>query len=211
MDACWKTFRKNWHGQSASPGFQFLLPLPDVDPSISSSILVRESYVTMFDAVWAQAIRSNGRKGAIITGQPGIGMYPHSHIHYIAKMCLKARHCSFTISSFGFYSESKSSSSPRMAKHCTSSTMIKSIIELGVLTYHSLGLYPTPRMYLSGHYLTSASRKSRRGSWSPIRVCQCRPLHPTPFDTRSGIKNGCLCALVCHYGLVTSSHRGESY
>ena len=86
----WQTFRKNWHGvpggQSASPGFQFLLPLPAVDPSISSSILVRESYVTMFDTVWAQAMRSKGRKGVIITGQPGIGTYLHPHIHYIAKM-----------------------------------------------------------------------------------------------------------------------------
>ena len=57
----WQTFRKIWHGvtegQSASPGFQFLLPRPDVDPSISSSILVRESYITMFDTVWAQAIK----------------------------------------------------------------------------------------------------------------------------------------------------------
>ena len=86
----WQTFRRNWHGvtggQSASPGFQFLLPLPAVDPSISSSILVRESYVTMFDTVWAQAMRSKGRKGVIIAGQPGIGTYLHSHIHYIAKM-----------------------------------------------------------------------------------------------------------------------------
>ncbi|KIL59542.1 hypothetical protein M378DRAFT_169206 [Amanita muscaria Koide BX008] len=73
----WQTFRQNWHGvtddQSASPGFQFLLPLPTVDPSITSSILVRESYITMFDTVWAQAIISNGRIGVIITGQPGIG------------------------------------------------------------------------------------------------------------------------------------------
>ena len=81
----WQTFRRNWHGvtggQSASPGFQFLLPLPAVDPSISSSILVRESYVTMFDTVWAQAMRSKGRKGVIIAGQSGIGTYLPSHIH----------------------------------------------------------------------------------------------------------------------------------
>ena len=86
----WQNFRTKWYGvtesQSASPEFPFLSlePLPNIDwHSTSSLILVRESYVTMFDTVWAQAITSEGSNGVIITGQPGIGAYL-SHIHYIA-------------------------------------------------------------------------------------------------------------------------------
>ena len=128
----WQNFRTKWYGvtesQSALPSLS-LKPLPDLRPSTSSSILVRESYVTMFDTVWARAISSEGRTGVIITGQPGIGAYLLSHIHHIAQdeSCLKARRCSFTISLFGFYSGNKSSSSPRTAESCTSSTIMQSI------------------------------------------------------------------------------------
>jgi hypothetical protein len=96
----WRNFHTKWYGvtesQSASPVFPSASPafpslsleplelFPDLDPSTSSSILVRKSYVTMFNTVWAQAITSEGRKGVIITGQPGIGVYLLSHIHYIA-------------------------------------------------------------------------------------------------------------------------------
>jgi hypothetical protein len=84
----WQNFCTKWYGvesQSASPflSLEPLGPLDKLDPSISS-ILVRESYVTMFDTVWAQVIASEGSNGVIITGQPGIGVYLLSHIHYIA-------------------------------------------------------------------------------------------------------------------------------
>ena len=215
-DEDWQNFRTKWYGvtesQSAPPSLS-LKPLPDLDPSTPSSILVRESYVTMFDTVWVQAILSEGHAGVIMTGQPGIGAYLLSHIHHIAQgeLYLKARRCSFTISLFGFYSGNKSSSSPRTANSCTSSTMKKSIWRLWRMSYHSLNLYLTPRMSLSGRYLISTSRESRRRSWSLIRVCQCRQLRPIAFDTRSGINYGFPCTPVCRYGLATSSRRGESY
>ncbi len=79
----WQDFRAKWYGVTESQSFSPVLslePLPGLDP-ISSLILVRESYVTMFDTVWARAITSRGRKGVIITGQPGIGAYLLSHIH----------------------------------------------------------------------------------------------------------------------------------
>ena len=86
----WQNFCTKWYGatesQSVSPEFPFLSlePLPGLGLSTSSSILVRNSYVAMFDTVWAQAIASDGRDGVIITGQPGIGAHLLSHIHYIA-------------------------------------------------------------------------------------------------------------------------------
>ena len=82
----WQNFCTKWYGvtesQSASPEFPLLSlePLPELNLSTSSSILVRKSYVTMFDIVWARAIISEGRKGVIISGQPGIGAYLLSHI-----------------------------------------------------------------------------------------------------------------------------------
>jgi hypothetical protein len=92
-DEIWQNFRTKWYGvtesQSASPEFpalslEPLKPLRGFDPSKSSSILVRESYVTMFDTVWAKAMISS--KGVMITGQPGIGAYLLSHIHYIYRV-----------------------------------------------------------------------------------------------------------------------------
>ncbi|KIM41036.1 hypothetical protein M413DRAFT_158284 [Hebeloma cylindrosporum] len=38
-----------------------------------TSVLVRDSYLSMFDTVWAEALSQEGRGGVIITGQPGIG------------------------------------------------------------------------------------------------------------------------------------------
>ena len=85
----WQNFCTKWYGatesQPVSPEFPFLSlePLPGLGLSKSSSILVRNSYVTIFDTVWAQAITPDGRNGVIITGQPGIGARLLS-IHYIA-------------------------------------------------------------------------------------------------------------------------------
>jgi hypothetical protein len=78
----WRDFRAKWYGAAesqstslVSPSQSLKPPTPSLDPSISSSIFVRKSYVTMFDTVWAKAITSQGRHGVIITGQPGIGAY----------------------------------------------------------------------------------------------------------------------------------------
>jgi hypothetical protein len=81
----WRDFCAQWYGatesQSASlvdpksPSLSLELLLPRLDPSISSSIFVRKSYVDMFDTVWAKAIASEGLNGVIITGQPGTGAY----------------------------------------------------------------------------------------------------------------------------------------
>ena len=48
----------------------------------SSSIFVRESYMTTFDLIWARATLSKGKSGAIITGQPGTGTHLLSHFHH---------------------------------------------------------------------------------------------------------------------------------
>ena len=86
----WQTFCTKWYGatesQSTSPEFPSLSlePLPGFGFSASSSIYVRDSYVTMFNTVWARAITSYGRIGVIIAGQPGIGAHLLSQIHYIA-------------------------------------------------------------------------------------------------------------------------------
>ena len=86
----WQNFCTKWYGatesQSASPESPLLSlePLPGLELSTSSSILVRNSYVTMFDTVWTRAISSAGHNGVIITGQPGIGAHLLSQIHYIA-------------------------------------------------------------------------------------------------------------------------------
>ncbi|KIM49471.1 hypothetical protein M413DRAFT_407520 [Hebeloma cylindrosporum] len=70
----WKTFLAKWYGtpDSQSPCIS-LDPLPrDLYP-YTPSIFIRESYLTMFDTVWAKAIASEGFSGVIITGQPGTG------------------------------------------------------------------------------------------------------------------------------------------
>ena len=80
-DEKWQGFNTKWYGttESQSPSLVdpkypslSLEPLPsNLDTFISSSIVVRKSYVMMFGAVWARAISSEGRDGVIITGQPG--------------------------------------------------------------------------------------------------------------------------------------------
>ena len=59
-----------------------LEPLPLPAGGSSSSILIRESYVKTFDHVWARAMSSKRTTGAVITGQPGIGMHLFSNFHY---------------------------------------------------------------------------------------------------------------------------------
>ncbi|CAA7259059.1 unnamed protein product [Cyclocybe aegerita] len=72
-------FTSRWHGtiecghllDSESPS----LPLPASFTSSLSllSILVRKSYVKMFNEVWERAMSSDGAVGTLIIGQPGIG------------------------------------------------------------------------------------------------------------------------------------------
>ena len=79
----WQNFYAKWYGAmetslvdpNLSPSLS-LESLPDTfDPSISSSstIFIRGSYVTMFNTVWVRSVATKGRKGVIITGQPGTG------------------------------------------------------------------------------------------------------------------------------------------
>jgi hypothetical protein len=224
----WRQFHANWYGATESQSASLVDPKsPSLsleplrrgfDPSISSSIFIRESYVTMFDTVWAKAIARQGRHGVIITGQPGTGAHilPTSPIAY-DQSCLKARHCSITISLFGFCSGNKLSSFLRMAKWYTSATILRSIqsawrrLLLRVWAYHSLILSPPPRMSLFGRYLISASGKSQRTFWSPIRVFQCKQPHLIPSDTGPGTRKGFLCSPACLYGLAMSSCKRTSY
>jgi len=88
----WRQFHANWYGATGSQSASLVDPKspslsleplpPGLDPSISSSIFIRESYVRMFDTVWAKAMARQGRHGVIITGQPGTGAYLLSHIPY---------------------------------------------------------------------------------------------------------------------------------
>ncbi|KAJ3497409.1 hypothetical protein NLJ89_g10352 [Agrocybe chaxingu] len=72
-------FAARWYGATAAqcatlvdPEFPSL-PLPTPFNSSLSSILVRKSYVEIFNQVWARALSSQGLTGVLITGQPGIG------------------------------------------------------------------------------------------------------------------------------------------
>jgi hypothetical protein len=87
-EAHWQLFCAKWYGATESQS-AFLVapslslePLPRLFDPFVSSIFIRDSYVTMFDTVWAKAIASEGRDGVIITGQPGTGAYLLPHIHY---------------------------------------------------------------------------------------------------------------------------------
>jgi len=65
----WQDLKRDWYGAeglSVSPS----LSLPFLTPG---TILVRDCYVTTFDRIWARAFQSKGRRGTIITGQPGTG------------------------------------------------------------------------------------------------------------------------------------------
>ena len=62
----------------------FLEPLLNgFNSDIQSSIFIRDSYLTMFDTVWAQAIKSRGSHGLVVNGQTGVGAYVLSHIRYL--------------------------------------------------------------------------------------------------------------------------------
>lgn len=76
----WQDFKAKWYGAPQCASLVdpksiplSLDPLPPYVDGAPPSILVRKSYVTMFDYVWARAMSSEGAVGAIITGQPGIG------------------------------------------------------------------------------------------------------------------------------------------
>ena len=77
----WQDFGAKWYGATESQSASLaesqslsLEPLPPrLNQDISSSIFVRESYVTMFDTIWAKAMTILEGYGVIITGQPGIG------------------------------------------------------------------------------------------------------------------------------------------
>ena len=78
----WQDFKAKWYGAPQCASLVdpkstplSLDPLPPYVDGAPPSILVRKSYVTMFDHVWARAMSSEGEVGAIITGQPGIGAY----------------------------------------------------------------------------------------------------------------------------------------
>ena len=78
----WRGSAEDLHSSNRSQAL-FLGPLLNgFDSDIGSSIFIRDSYLTMFDTVWAQAIDSRGRNGVVIIGQPGVGAYLLSHIRY---------------------------------------------------------------------------------------------------------------------------------
>jgi len=90
---CWQKFKEKWYGnidnqQPSSDGHLQSLSLEQLAleylpfNNSSSSIFVRESYVTMFQLVWARAMSSKGETGVLITGQPGIGAHLFSHLHH---------------------------------------------------------------------------------------------------------------------------------
>lgn len=75
----WQGFKTKWYGTSQCASLVDPKSTPlSLDPltrfdGAPPSILVRKSYLTTFDHVWAQAMSSEGEVGTIITGQPGIG------------------------------------------------------------------------------------------------------------------------------------------
>jgi hypothetical protein len=78
----WQDFRAKWYGAPQCASLVdpkstplSLDPLPPDFSDALPSILVRKSYLTMFDHIWAQAMSLEGAVGTIITGQPGIGAY----------------------------------------------------------------------------------------------------------------------------------------
>jgi len=96
----WRDFNNKWYRpldsqnlpsvaiQDPSSDVPQFLSLEPLDPTqlpfnnSSSTILVRKSYVEMFDRVWARVMSSQGKTGVIITGQPGTGAHLLSHFPY---------------------------------------------------------------------------------------------------------------------------------
>ena len=86
----WQAFLARWRSTTAHP------PLANSDtPTLSlghlnvselprdfpSTIFVRKSYIQMFHRIWLCALALPGTKrGVVITGQPGTGMYSITYI-----------------------------------------------------------------------------------------------------------------------------------
>ena len=72
----WQDFRATWWGQSQTIDGTLVLDQPLLwFANPPRTILVRKSYVDMFDYVWDQGLTLKGRYGIIIDGQPGTGVY----------------------------------------------------------------------------------------------------------------------------------------
>jgi hypothetical protein len=85
----WQEFRSKWYGAEPAANHSSTLslePLPLWD-SISS-ILVRECYPKMFDNIWACGLSSQGDTGAIVTGQPGIGVYLPAYLQFRERLTM---------------------------------------------------------------------------------------------------------------------------
>ena len=89
----WQAFRDRWYGAEPTAAHCASLvdpksPCLSLEPlrpylnDFPSSILVRESYVTTFESVWARALSSRGRIGIIVNGQPGTGAHLSSYLLY---------------------------------------------------------------------------------------------------------------------------------
>ena len=79
----WQEFNSLWYG---NVGRQLDSDDPSVtldDGVIERTVIVRSSYVTMFDHIWAQAFGDDDPgNGLIITGQPGTGVSLLSLLHF---------------------------------------------------------------------------------------------------------------------------------
>ena len=72
----WPAFNDRWYGNVGSrlDESSALLDVSGIGSDIES-IIVLQSYVTMFDHIWARAFGDDfPETGFIITGQPGIGV-----------------------------------------------------------------------------------------------------------------------------------------
>jgi hypothetical protein len=171
----------------------------------------------MFDTVWAKAIAKQGRNGVIITGQPGTGTYLHLQDEYRVRSIVFEGKTLFNYYLLVRLLQRKQvilfSPGGKTAYLFYHNEVYTASVE--TLAAHGIGVsLPNPipsSNVLSGRYLISASGKSQRGSWSPVRAFQCRQLCPIPCDTGPGTRNGFLCSPVCRYGLATSSRKGTSY
>ena len=129
-DEKWQAFNDLWYGNEDS---QFDDPSLSLDAGVieapTQTIIVRPSYVIMFDHVYAQVFRySRPQNGVLITGQPGTGVsYFPAFTFKIVKLSLKARPYFSITSLLGFCSLNKSCSSPYTPTIRCSSTIVKFI------------------------------------------------------------------------------------